>query len=78
MPFGAQGFVDALVALALALGGFVLKGLRDEQTALTRKHDALVDTLPNVYARRDDVRADLDDIKTIMRRIEDKIDARPR
>lgn len=76
-PFSIQGVLDILVALVGALGTFVLKNMRDDHKALERKHDDLALSLPGVYARRDDMKASLDEVKTMLRRIEDRLGTTP-
>lgn len=66
--------VDALLAVVTAVGGWFVKGL---QSSIERVSDRL-DTLPDTYARRDDVREMygqiLDNLKDISNKIDRKAD----
>ncbi len=75
LPF--QGFIDGAAALVMALGGLILKGLKDEQTEQRERHNDLARTLPDTYARRDDLKAAVEDVKISLRRIEDRLGTTP-
>ena len=72
-----QGVMDGAGALLLALGGFVLNGLKSEQTEQRVRHERLAVSLPETYARRDDVKALGDELKGSLRRIEDRLGTTP-
>lgn len=64
MPGGAvagdsnavQWILDLVAALVLMMGGGIVKAIRDDGQGLRKDHDELVRSLPETYARRDDVR----------------------
>lgn len=62
--------IDGLFALTTAVGGWFVKGL---QNSIDRVSERL-DTLPNTYARRDDVREMYGQILTGIDKINDKLD----
>jgi len=70
------GFMDwqtvgnALYGLVLLLGGTLMKLLHSNVKQLEDK----VDALPNIYARRDDVKDGFSDMKQTLLRIESKLD----
>lgn len=65
-----QTVFDVVIGIAGALGMVMLtwagKEIKDIQTRL--------DDIPNVYARRDDVKDGFADMKDVLKRIEDKIE----
>lgn len=75
--FNLQGFVDGLIALILALGGFIVRNQQKAIDHQTDRHDALVKALPDTYARRDDVKDALLDMKAALIRIEARIGSHP-
>lgn len=75
--FNVQGFLDGLVALVLALGGFILKNQQKAIDHQADRHDALVKALPDTYARRDDVKDAMARVEAMLNRIEAKVDNRP-
>ena len=72
-----QGVMDGAGALLLALGGFILTGLKSEQTEQRARYERLADSLPETYARRDDMRALADELKASLHRIEDRLGTAP-
>lgn len=74
---GLQWVADGLGAIALLLGGATLKDVKDAQTRIEAKHDTLASSVPNTYARRDDLKTAVDDVKTSLRRIEDRLGTTP-
>lgn len=68
--FSLQAAFNVAFTLAGALGGVLLKGLRDD----INRNRAALDDLPSTYARRDDLKSLGDELKATLARIEDKID----
>lgn len=73
-PSAIQWVVDTLGALVLMAIGGIVKAIRSDQRDLREDHDALVQRLPETYARRDDVVRALDDMRAQQARIEHKLD----
>lgn len=72
--------LDAVVAVVLAIGGGIVQALRSDHRDLELAHETLANSLPNTYARRDDVKAAFEDLKVQHREMNQKLDrllARP-
>lgn len=69
-----QWFVDLAVTLVLAIGGGVLKAIRDDHRDLRADHENLAKALPETYARRDDVKEGFADLKRQHAEISAKLD----
>ncbi len=72
-PGGLQWGLDALFSALMGLGGLVVTGIRSDHKDLAEKHDSLVNSLPQTYARRDDVKDGFNELKQSLRRIEDRL-----
>jgi hypothetical protein len=62
------------VALVGALGAAILKATWDEIRSVRNEHTTLAASLPETYARRDDVKGGFSRIEGTLSRIEDKLD----
>lgn len=51
-----QWLLDATLGVVMLLGGFVLKSFRADHQALVKRHNDLEHSIPETYARRDDVK----------------------
>jgi hypothetical protein len=65
---------SGLQAVVLFLGGFVLKGFRDDHNALTARHEALALSLPETYARRDDMKEGFAELRRQQEQMNAKLD----
>lgn len=74
MAESVQYGLDGLVALVLTIGGSVVKGLRSDHRDLQQDVDKLIADLPNIYARRDDVRDGFERMDRQHREISAKLD----
>ena len=70
-----QNMINWIVALAGALGGWVLKILWDAMQDLKKDVKMIERDLPEIYVRKDDYKDIVRDIKEDMRARFDKIDA---
>lgn len=68
----AQSLINAGIAIAGFLGGWVLKRITDSLDRL----DADVRKMPEKYVRREDFRHDIDEVKTMLERIFEKLDSK--
>jgi hypothetical protein len=68
----AQSLINAGIAIAGFLGGWVLKRITDSLDRL----DEDVRTMPEKYVRREDFRHDIDEVKTMLERIFEKLDSK--
>lgn len=66
----AQMFFNALIALAGFLGGWILNNISRSINTLDRD----VRNMPLTYVTRTDYRADIEEIKSVLSRIYDKLD----
>lgn len=66
----AQIIIDVLIAFAGVLGGWALNSL---SKSIIRIEDKIAE-MPLLYVTRDDYRADISDIKSMLNRIWDKLD----
>lgn len=71
---GAQTWVDVVGGAAVAIIGFIMNGIRADHRDLRKDHTELADSLPSTYARRDDVKAAFEDLKTAHREMNAKLD----
>jgi hypothetical protein len=69
-----QWGLDGLLTVLLTIGGAVVKALRDDHKDLRKDHDDLVAEVPRTYARRDDVKASYDSLKSDISSMNDKLD----
>jgi hypothetical protein len=67
-----QILFNIAATLAGFLGGWVLKGIRDDM----RRLDEDVRAMPMTYVSKTDYRNDLSDIKALLVRIESKLDGK--
>ena len=58
----------------LAIAGWVMKALHAEIKDARREHAELARSLPETYARRDDVKDAIGRVEDTLKRIEDKLD----
>lgn len=66
--------LDALFAGVLTIFGWIVAAIRKDHRDLREDHDELTRRLPETYARRDDVKDALSDIKEQHRLINSKLD----
>lgn len=71
-----QIIVDVIFTLGGGLGGWILTTLWKEIKDARRDHSDLARSLPDTYARRDDVKDGFKDINAFLNRIEAKIDGK--
>lgn len=71
---GAQTWIDVAAGAVLTVGGWILSALRSDHKELRRDHADLVDSLPATYARRDDVRDALTEMKQAHKEMNAKLD----
>ena len=72
-----QWLINLIIGLCGAFGAYVLRSVSAEQKDMQDAHARLaarMDNLPNVYARRDDLKDAIERIETVLDRIESKID----
>ncbi len=69
-----QSVLDVVVALAGALGAWILKVVWTEIKDAREDHEKLVRGLPETYARRDDVREAMQRVEALFSRIDAKLD----
>ena len=77
MSADAQFLINLIVALCGGFGAWVLRAVAKEIGELSTAHRLLADkmeNLPNVYARRDDVKEAMRRIEEAVLRIESKLD----
>lgn len=67
---GGQALFDIIAGLAAAFGGWILKLIVNDIRDLKQKQDKM----PDVYARRDDVKDMKEELVNYLQRIEDKMD----
>lgn len=65
-----QHLLDGAFALLVGIGGWIVNGMRANQKDLFQR----MDTLPDTYARRDDMRREHTRIAAQLNRMEDKLD----
>lgn len=73
----AQALFNAVITLLGIFAGFLLKSTYDAIRELRQSDGHLherINAIPSTYARRDDVMHIVGDIKSILVRIEDKLD----
>ena len=68
----AQSLINAGIAIAGFLGGWVLKRITDSLDRL----DEDVRTMPEKYVRREDFRHDIDEVKAMLEKIFEKLDSK--
>jgi hypothetical protein len=68
----SQTFFNIALGLAAFFGGWVLNNI----TKAIERLDTDVRALPSTYVSKDDYRRDIDDIKEILGKIFDKLDAK--
>lgn len=68
-----QSAFNLAAGLVGGLGAVVLASVRDELKKLRSDHDALLRSLPETYARRDDVRDGFARIEAALARIEQSL-----
>ena len=66
----AQSLINVAIAIAGFFGGWVLKRITDSLDRL----DTDVRNMPDKYLAKDDYRRDIDEIKTMLDKIFDKLD----
>jgi hypothetical protein len=66
--------LDLVLGAILTIGGGVVKAIRADQRELRAAHDQLVHTLPDTYARRDDVKDGFAELKRQHAEISAKLD----
>jgi hypothetical protein len=66
----AQSLINVAIAIAGFFGGWVLKRITDSLDRL----DTDVRRMPDKYLSKDDYRRDIDEIKTMLDKIFDKLD----
>ena len=66
----AQSLINVAIAIAGFFGGWVLKRITDSLDRL----DTDVRRMPDKYLAKDDYRRDIDEIKTMLDKIFDKLD----
>lgn len=71
-----QSAFNIAFAIGGALGGWVLKTLHAEIKDARNDHADLAKTLPETYARRDDVKDGFKSINEALGRIESKLDGK--
>lgn len=71
---GAQTWVDVITGAVLTIGGGIVAALRADHRELRRDHSELVDSLPSTYARRDDVKDALTEMKQAHKEMNAKLD----
>lgn len=79
MSADVQFLINLIVALCGGFGAYILRGVAGEMKELASAHRALaerMDNLPNLYARRDDVKEAMHRIEDAVLRIESKIDGK--
>lgn len=77
MSQDVQWLINLIIALCGAFGAYVLRSVSAEQKDMQEAHARLaarIDNMPNVYARRDDLKDAIERIETVLDRIESKID----
>ena len=67
-----QQLFNAIVTFAGFLGGYVFNSM----TAKIQKLEDKVNELPHSYVAKDDYRADISEVKAILKQIFDKLDAK--
>lgn len=67
---------NIVAALAGGLGGFILRATWTALEAMRKDLQALQTSISETYIRRDDFRADLQDIRSILNRIDIKLDTK--
>jgi uncharacterized membrane protein len=79
MSAESQWFINLLIGLCGAFGAYVLRSVSSEQKEIQEAHARLaarMDNLPNLYARRDDLKDAVERIEDGLHRIEAKLDAK--
>jgi septal ring factor EnvC (AmiA/AmiB activator) len=69
--------LNAFMAVCGAFGAWILKSVSAEQKNLAEAHRRIserMDNLPNLYARRDDMKEAMHAVQEALARIESKID----
>jgi predicted nucleic acid-binding Zn-ribbon protein len=77
MSADVQFLINLIVGLCGGFGAWVLRAVSAEQKELAAANKELaarLDSLPNLYARRDDVREAMHRIEAGLQRIEDRLD----
>ena len=71
-----QQAFDGAVALVFTGIGWFLSTLYRDMRSLEQNLTELVQELPNTYARRDDLRDMMSEVRAALRRIEDQLDGK--
>jgi len=71
-----QAAFDGAVALVFTGIGWFLATLYRDMRSLEQNLTDLVQELPNTYARRDDLKDLISEVRATLRRIEDKLDGK--
>lgn len=77
MSAESQWLINLVIGLCGAFGAYVLRSVSAEQKEMQDAHARLaerMDRLPDLYARRDDVKEAMQRIEVVLRRIEDRLD----
>lgn len=69
----AFDWLTAFYGLALGLGGWILKAIWDAVRELREDMKRLQETLPNIYARREDLNEKFDLILQMLREIRESV-----
>lgn len=75
-PGGLQVGFDAFLSIVSGFGLYVMNGMRQDHRELSSRQDELAKSLPDTYARRDDVRAALQSLEAVqasLHRIEGRL-----
>ena len=67
-----QQLFNAIVTLAGFMGGYIF----DSMTAKLQKLEDKINDLPHSYVGKDDYRGDIAEVKSILKQIFDKLDAK--
>jgi hypothetical protein len=65
-----QLLINILIGICGAFGGWILNNL----TLLVNKLEEKISNLPVTYVQKDDYRRDIDDVKSMLKQIFDKLD----
>lgn len=79
MSAESQWLINLVIGLCGAFGAYVLRSVSAEQKEMQDAHARLaarMDNLPNIYARRDDMKDAIERVETVLARIEQKIDGK--
>lgn len=76
ISMGAQIGYDTIVGLFVTVGGLIMRSVREDQKTIEGEHKSFKDEVHREFARKDDMRDAVTDLKVVLRRIEDKLDRR--